>query len=97
MLAERAKTFIEAQGFMAYDTPDGLLVLSPEISTVKEEQWSNRWCGVKVYAMSHSVRSFADHVCEEPTVFPVYYEVSPIDGFAVAHVDGKAVRNWLGY
>lgn len=29
--------------------------------------------------------------------FPVYFKTSPKDGFAIAHVDGKAVRHWLGY
>lgn len=38
-----------------------------------------------------------DRFCEEVTVFPVHFEASPKDGFAIAHVDGKAVRNWLGY
>ncbi|WP_269929930.1 hypothetical protein [Aminobacter sp. HY435] len=38
-----------------------------------------------------------DRYFEEATVFPVYFEQDPIDGFAVAHVAGRDVRQWLGY
>lgn len=38
-----------------------------------------------------------DRWCEEAMVFPVHFEPSPKDGFAIAHVDGRAVRHWLGY
>lgn len=38
-----------------------------------------------------------DWYCEAPCVFEVHFEPSMTDGFAVAHVDGKAIRHWLGY
>lgn len=84
MLAERAKEYLLSHGnvWEVHDTPEGLLV-----KTIGSA------CGP--HEVDHE--AYADRYFEEAEVFPVHFEPSPKDGFAEAHVDGRAIRAWLGY
>lgn len=97
MLAERAKAIIASHGFTAFDTADGLVAVMPCLAAVDPSEGLPRFATLDLFNKAEVLPVYDDRFFEEVTVFPVHFEQDPADGFAVAHVDGRTVRQWLGY